>query len=91
MVLFLFLHCLFPHNAWILESSYYSENYADIIASSLLLRERATYSESEEESAAPGSYSGPVSVFAGERVGDPLSTFAGDSVGEDGCCALVGE
>ena len=57
----------------------------------LLLRERTTYSESEEESAAPGSYSEPVSMFADERVGDPLSMFAGDSVGEDGCCALVGE
>ena len=36
MVLFLFLHRLFPHNAWIPESSYYSKNYAGIIASCLL-------------------------------------------------------
>ena len=37
MVLFLFLHFLFPHNASIPESSHYSENYAGIIASSLVV------------------------------------------------------
>ena len=30
MLLFLFLHHLFLHNAWIPESTYYSENYAGI-------------------------------------------------------------
>ena len=30
-----FLHCLFPHNAWIPEAPYYSRNYAGIITASL--------------------------------------------------------
>ena len=33
----MFLHHLFQHNAWIPESSYYSENYAGIIALSLCI------------------------------------------------------
>ena len=38
LLLFFFLHCLFLHNAWIPEGSYYSQNYAGIIAQVYSLR-----------------------------------------------------